>query len=84
MTDLENLALEWARADRTADDRAADVERVEDAIAHASTKTAETLLADRDGAIVTFRAAVKAADEADEKLRDRCRELLDVAEAAPT
>lgn len=84
---LRSTALAWAKADRAADDREAELDRIEREIVTATDKTApcgspdlSLLLADRDGAVIAFRRACQLEHEANEAMRAAAHELLDQTE----
>lgn len=74
---LEQAALSWAIADRAADDRAADAQKVECVIAN-SAQAPTALLADRDAAVIALREACEVEEKAEADLREAARQLLDM------
>ena len=75
-------ALAWAKADRVADDRCADLGCAERTFVKAAasnlTKQQRALLsADRDGAVIAFRQACVVEHNAAEAMMEAARKLLD-------
>lgn len=75
--DLRDAALAWAVADRAADDRAADVQGIERAIANGERPVPAGLVADRDDAVIRLREACRSEGRAEQALREAARRLLD-------
>lgn len=78
--DLHDAAIEWARRDRACDDRAAELNQIEEAIVRIAPRRSEALHADREGAVVKLRIACKEEERARHALEDASNRLLDAIE----
>ncbi len=67
---------EWARADRVADDRAADLQGIERAIALAGPPIPAELVTARERAAIVLREACQAEEKAEHAMREAARLLL--------
>lgn len=76
---LRDAALSWARADRAADDRAAELHGVERAIAGAGVPTPPELLAARARAVEALGRACKLEGSELERFHEVARALLDAS-----
>jgi hypothetical protein len=74
---LEHAAVAWARADRVADDRTADVQGIERVIAASKRPVPKELLAARQSAQDALSEACKAEGAAEHELREAATRLLD-------
>lgn len=85
--EIENQALEalraWARADRDADDRAADINGIERAIGLASRPLPSELLSQREFASAALREACRAEEIARSRLNELAHRLLENEPVAP-
>lgn len=73
-------AIAWARADRDADDRAADLQGLERAIANAGTPVPIELLNARARAADALRAACQLEERAEYEWKERAHTLLELEE----
>lgn len=74
---LELAAVEWARLDRAADDRAADLQGIERAIANSDRPIPRELLAARALAGDALRIACQEEGHAVERLHAIAKQILD-------
>jgi hypothetical protein len=70
-------ASTWARADRAADDRAADLQGLEHVIALAARPVPREIQAAREAAAVALREACQAEGQAEHELKEAARRLLE-------
>ena len=77
---LLQAARAWAHADRTADDRAAMIHRIERQITKSDPEVTPELKAQREAASIALRAACQAEGDADEKLHELARLILNDCE----
>lgn len=74
---LDAAGRAWALADRACDDRAAELQGIERAIASSERPVPRALLNDRDAAVIALREACKREGALEEDLRAAARALLD-------
>jgi hypothetical protein len=80
---LHDAATKWARADRVADDRAAELLNLERLIARISSPVPPELVRAREIAQRDLTDACQLEGQAEEDLREAARKLLDVHVVTP-
>lgn len=85
INDVASVSLAWAKTDRSADERAAELDRIEREIVLATDTNApepqrQALLADRDTAVLEFRRACRLENEAVEAMKAAAHALLEQSE----